>query len=134
MFAKLAQIRRPATELEEVAQTSVAVPTTPSCDTVEIALPSRAVARFAASLSGSVRDVGIDPAVQDSDRDNVSPTVLERLIASAIAETGGTGAPRVTRSPAGLYSPEYWRIVVTDANAAAVSVVRRAVRGESPTP
>lgn len=46
-----------------------------------------------------------------------SPALLEAALSGAIARIGGSGRPTVTRSPAGLHTPEYWHIRVEGADA-----------------
>lgn len=102
-------------------------------DAVRIALPSALVSRFATALTaGSAQPGGRGPAVP-AIAGTPSPRDLERLIAVAVARAGGTGTPRVTRSPAALYSPEYWRIELSDADRLAVGVVTLAARGVPPS-
>lgn len=101
-------------------------------DTIEIALPCAVVPRFTAALRSimSVLSDGDGPHdVPVRETGPVSPRGLETLLTTAIARSGGAGRPTVTRSPAGLYSPEYWRIAVTDASRATVDIVTLASRG-----
>jgi hypothetical protein len=39
-----------------------------------------------------------------------SPARLASALSAAIAQVQGRGEPAVIRSPAGLYTPEYWHI------------------------
>jgi len=97
-------------------------------DTIEIALPAAMVARFVAMLADTVGSAAMPPDGAPP-RDTTSPDAVERLLGSAIAGRDGSGSARVMRSPAGLYSPEYLRIAVTDADAIAIALVSRAARG-----
>jgi hypothetical protein len=45
-----------------------------------------------------------------------SPARVEAALAEAIQRAGGHGRPLVVRSPAGLYSPEYWHVRIDDAD------------------
>ena len=45
-----------------------------------------------------------------------SPVRLATALAAVIGRVGGAGHPVVTRSPAGLYTPEYWHIRVEGAD------------------
>jgi hypothetical protein len=58
-----------------------------------------------------------------------SPALLEAALTSAIARVGGRGRPTVTRSPAGLYTPEYWHIRVDGADAATRDGMARLATG-----
>src|SRR5262245_53051078 len=56
-------------------------------------------------LIGALEGVpGIEPVRPDT------PARLEAALRVAIARAAGQGAPLVTRSPAGIYTPETWRI------------------------
>lgn len=113
----------------------------PTLDTIEIALPCAVVPRFAAALDAAVRygaalpdqdslpDALDVPAEAARDLGPVSPARLQSLLATAIDHYGGAGRATVTRSPAGLYSPEYWRIAVADASRTTVEIVSLASRG-----
>jgi hypothetical protein len=57
-----------------------------------------------------------------------SPDGLSAAIALAIAQAGGRGRPTVTRRPAGPRTPEYWLIVIDDADATARGVLELAAR------
>lgn len=71
--------------------------------------------RFCAALSAACDDAGpIDTPVRLA-------TALDRHI----RRTGGRGRPSVTRSPAGVYTPEYWRIRVEGADGATRSELER---------
>ena len=54
-----------------------------------------------------------------------SPALLAGALTTAIAAACGTGCPTVTRSPAGLYTPEYWHIAIEDADEATRELMRR---------
>ncbi len=110
-----------------------AAPGDPADRSLEIALPAGVMARFVAALGSPRSLVGDAAGALLAPRAAVlSPDSVEGLLASAIGAAGGVGTARVVRSPAGLHSPEYWRIVVTGANGTAIDVVRRAARGEAP--
>jgi len=64
-----------------------------------------ALAAALASLEGG------DPPRLDS------PAHVEAALADAIDRAGGRGAPLVVRSPAALYTPEYWHIRIDGADA-----------------
>ena len=59
-----------------------------------------------------------------------SPALLAGAIATAIRRIGGSGEPSVTRSPAGLYTPEYWHIRVNGADGSTRHAVSRLLAGE----
>lgn len=46
-----------------------------------------------------------------------SPARLAGAIGTAIERIGGKGQATVTRSPAGLYTPEYWHVRIVGADA-----------------
>lgn len=130
MFARL--LNPKASPSVAVLDPPTEMETGPTVDTIEIALPCAVVPRFAEALS-AIMDVlkddnGID-AETVRDRGPFSPLSLEALLATAISRSGGAGRPSVSRSPAGLYSPEYWRISVADASRSVVDIVTLASRG-----
>lgn len=58
-----------------------------------------------------------------------SPARVQAAIESLIAALGGHGRPLVVRSPAGLYTPEYWHIRIEGADAATRAELGRLVGG-----
>lgn len=58
-----------------------------------------------------------------------SPALLAGALATAIGRAGGRGKPAVTRSPAGLYSPEYWHIRVEGADSRTRDAIGRLTAG-----
>ena len=82
----------------------------PDPDRIEdlvVALGRVELERFIGALSSS-----LDPHMPRPD----SPARLAGALQTALERTGGHGRPTVTRSPAGLYSPEYWHIRVEGAD------------------
>jgi hypothetical protein len=57
-----------------------------------------------------------------------TPARLETALGQAIGHVGGHGRPSVTRQPAGLHTPEAWRIVVEGADATTRAALERAIR------
>jgi hypothetical protein len=76
-------------------------------DDVVVALVRPDLDRFAVALAAS-----LDPQMFRPD----SPALLAGALTTAIDRIGGRGRPIVTRSPAGLYTPEYWRVRVIGAD------------------
>ena len=72
-----------------------------------VALGRADLERFMSALSTS-----LDPHMPRPD----SPARLAGALGTAIERAGGHGRPTVTRSPAGLYTPEYWHIRVESAD------------------
>jgi hypothetical protein len=60
-----------------------------------------------------------------------SPARLEDGIAVVIGRIGGRGRAVVTRSPAALYSPEYWHLRIEGADARTRAAVERLAAGEA---
>ena len=56
----------------------------------------------------------------------VSPDRLTAAFAGAIHRAGGSGSASVSRSPAGVYTPEYWRFRIEAADTIAQGVLDRA--------
>jgi hypothetical protein len=85
-------------------------PPPPDPDRIEdlvVALGRVELERFISALAAS-----LDPHMPRPD----SPARLGGAVATALERVGGHGRPTVTRSPAGLYSPEYWHIRVEAAD------------------
>jgi hypothetical protein len=90
-------------------------PDTPVLRDVEVAMTRQQLGRLVAHLS---------PAPKGSAA--VSPAGLALILTQAITNAGGQGRPIVTRSPAGLHTPEYWRVRIEAADAAARHILERA--------
>lgn len=75
-------------------------------------------------IGGLVASAGRSSARPDS------PALLAAALTGAIAQVGGTGEALVTRSPAGLYTPEYWHIRVEGADDRTREAVSRLAAGE----
>jgi hypothetical protein len=71
--------------------------------------------RFSAALAA----ISGDPGPIDT------PARLAAALDRWIRCLGGSGRPSVTRSPAGLYTPEYWRIRVDGADSATRNELER---------
>ena len=85
---------------------------------VELTVPRARLDAFAAALVGE-SGLGAGP---------VSPARLTAAFAGAIDRAGGSGSASVDRSPAGVYTPEYWRFRIEAADAIARGVLDRAGR------
>jgi hypothetical protein len=83
---------------------------------VELTIPRARLDDFAAALAGE-HGLGVGP---------LSPDRLTAAFAAAIDRAGGSGSPSVTRSPAGVYTPEYWRFRIEAADAIAQDILKRA--------
>jgi hypothetical protein len=59
-----------------------------------------------------------------------SPARLTAALNIAIAGVGGLGEPEVTRSPAGLHSPECWQIRIAGADDRTRAAVARLTAGD----
>jgi len=57
-----------------------------------------------------------------------TPARLEAALASAVEVLGGDGRPRVTRRPAGLYTPEAWQVRLVAIEPAIGDAIRGAIR------
>jgi hypothetical protein len=66
---------------------------------------------------------GVEPGRSDT------PARLEAALRVAIAGADGRGTPVVTRRPAGLYTPETWRIGVEGADRQTQLALERAIHG-----
>jgi hypothetical protein len=58
-----------------------------------------------------------------------TPARLEDALAAAVERLGGSGRPRVTRRPPGLYTPEAWQVRLTRIDPAITDAIRQAARG-----
>lgn len=67
----------------------------------------------------------LDPALPRPD----SPARLAAALTTAIVGVAGRGEPEVTRSPAGLYTPEYWHIRIDRADAPTRELLARLTTG-----
>ena len=67
----------------------------------------------------------LDPHMRRPD----SPALLAGALGSAIARVGGAGRPTVTRSPAGLHTPEYWHIRIEGADSRTRDAIDRLTAG-----
>ncbi|HEY7523184.1 MAG TPA: hypothetical protein VH720_05935 [Candidatus Limnocylindrales bacterium] len=96
-----------------------AAPVDVPCDVV-IAVGRSDLDRLMGALVAS-----LDPHMARPD----SPRRLEGALATAIQRVGGHGTPVVTRSPAGLYTPEYWQLRVDGADGPTRSALDRLTSG-----
>jgi len=87
---------------------------------VVLALGRPELERFMTAITAS-----LDPAMPRPD----SPARLAGALATVIERVGGCGHPVVTRSPAGLYTPEYWHVRLNAANRPARSALQRLADG-----
>jgi hypothetical protein len=85
---------------------------------VELTIPRAHLDGFTAALVGD-HALAVGP---------VSPDRLTAAFAGAIDRAGGIGSPSVSRSPAGVYTPEYWRFRIEAADSIAQAVLARAGR------
>jgi hypothetical protein len=105
---------------------SVRVPASPAGSTtgsaadLSFALSRADLERLIGALEGVP---GIEPVRPDT------PARLEAALRVAIACAAGHGAPLVTRNPAGIYTPETWRIEVQGADSRTRSALERAIEG-----
>jgi len=84
---------------------------------VELTIPRARLDGFAAVVGGGAVPSGPH-----------SPAGLTAAIAGAIDRAGGRGSPSVSRSPAGVYTPEYWRFRIEAADPIARALLDRAGR------
>jgi hypothetical protein len=110
---------------EPVTQPSVEAPSAPVAPAadepradVELTIPRARLDGFAAALVGE-QGLGVGP---------VSPDRLTAAFNGAIGRAGGRGSASVSRSPAGVYTPEYWRFRIEAADPIAQGVLARAGR------
>jgi hypothetical protein len=87
---------------------------------VVLALGRPELERFMTAITAS-----LDPAMPRPD----SPARLAGALSTVIERAGGCGHPVVTRSPAGLYTPEYWHVRLNEANGPARSALQRLADG-----
>ncbi|HEY7590456.1 MAG TPA: hypothetical protein VH723_05645 [Candidatus Limnocylindrales bacterium] len=92
----------------------------PNPDDVVLALVRSELDRFIVALSATV-----DPHMPRPD----SPDRLAGALSTAIEKVGGQGRPSVVRSPAGLYTPEYWHIRIAGADRKTKALVERFATG-----
>jgi hypothetical protein len=113
-------------DLRVVAPVEPSPPAAPKADevlaTVELTIPRTHLDDFTAALVGE-HALAVGP---------VSPDRLTAAFAGAIYRAGGTGSPSVSRSPAGIYTPEYWRFRIEAADSIAQAVLARAGRAGRP--
>jgi hypothetical protein len=69
---------------------------------------------------------GVEPGRPDT------PARLEAALRVVIAEACGCGSPAVTRRPAGVYTPETWRIEVIGADRRTELTLERALQDGGP--
>jgi len=74
-------------------------------------------------IGALTRVPGVEPGRPDT------PARLEAALRIAIAGASGSGAPAVTRRPAGVYTPETWQIAVLGADRATQLMLERALQG-----
>jgi hypothetical protein len=91
-------------------------PDSATSDDVRVALTRPELERFVSALAAY-----LDPHMPRPD----SPARLAGALTTAIDRLGGSGRPSVTRSPAGLYTPEYWHVRIEGADDA----TRKAIAG-----
>lgn len=94
----------------------------PAADTatadVELTITRARLDGFAAALVGE-QGLGVGA---------FSPDRLTAAFNGAIGRAGGRGSASVVRSPAGVYTPEYWRFRIEAADSIAQGVLARAGR------
>jgi len=73
---------------------------------------------------GAALQIALGPGTTRPD----TPARLEAALAEAILALGAIGRTRVTRRPAGLYTPEAWQVRLTEAEPAIETAIRRAIR------
>jgi hypothetical protein len=95
----------------------------PDPDALTIAFVRPELDKFVATLAGY-----LDPHMPRPD----SPARVSGAVATAIERCGGRGRPTVTRSPAGLYTPEYWHLRIDGADARTREAIATLASGEKP--
>ena len=104
---------------DEEPEATTIIPADPdTIDDVVVAMVRPDLDRFAGALAAS-----LDPRMHRPD----SPALLAGALTTAITRIGGHGRPVVTRSPAGLYTPEYWHVRINGADSLARGVLTRLV-------
>jgi hypothetical protein len=104
---------------EEPETATIIAPVSPDPEAigdVVVAMVRPDLDRFARALAKS-----LDPGMARPD----SPALLAGALTTAIDRIGGRGRPVVTRSPAGLYTPEYWHVRVHGADVRTRGVLAR---------
>src|SRR4051794_24081540 len=101
------------------------IPTLPDPDAVVVAFVGPELDKFVAALAAY-----LDPQMPRPD----SPARVAGAISTAIERFGGKGRPSVTRSPAGLYSPEYWHLRIDGADSKTREAVGALASGGEPPP
>jgi hypothetical protein len=107
----------------EPASGSVLVDDSDPLDDITVALGRPDLERLITGLSS------LEPGMPRPD----SPARLAGAVAAAIDRVGGRGQPTVTRSPAGLYTPEYWHVRIDGADAATRAALERLANGRGLT-
>ena len=87
---------------------------------VDVAFVRPELERVVASLSAY-----LDPHMPRPD----SPARLAGALTTAIERLGGTGRATVVRSPAGLYTPEYWHVRIDGADDVTRAAIGRLLTG-----
>jgi hypothetical protein len=87
---------------------------------VDVAFVRSELDRFIASLAAY-----LDPQMPRPD----SPARLAGALTTAIDRLGGKGRATVVRSPAGLYTPEYWHVRIDGADDLTRAAIARLVTG-----
>jgi hypothetical protein len=87
---------------------------------VDVAFVRAELDRFVASLAAY-----LDPHMPRPD----SPARLAGALTTAIERIGGKGRATVVRSPAGLYTPEYWHVRIDGADDITRAAIARLMTG-----
>ena len=90
------------------------------CEDLSVSLVRADLDRLLATVVAAV-----DPGTSRPD----SPALLARALASCIERVGGTGRPEVSRSPAGVHTPEYWHVRIEAADARTREAMTRLLAG-----
>ena len=109
-----------APDASEAAASAPAIPDPDAVDDLMVSLPRPELERLIKGLARS-----IDPNMPRPD----SPALLAGALTTAINRIGGRGRPLVTRSPAGLYTPEYWQIRIEGADGRTRDAIGRLTAG-----
>ena len=116
----------PGSDVDAGSEPVDAAPSTPdvpdpdALDDLMVSLPRPDLERLIKGLARS-----IDPNMPRPD----SPALLAGALTTAINRIGGRGRPVVTRSPAGLYTPEYWQIRIEGADGRTRDAIGRLTAG-----